>query len=364
MNSLVLYEAARTALAEARRIDEVMTIRDEMERMKLYAEQARDRGMLADAAEIHMRATRKLGIMLVAAKEAGQIQEGRPRKSSGNCQGDVQFPRVTLDEVGITRNLSSQAQRAGSISERAYEAMIARTREKIASGGAAVIDPGKDITTAAKQQRRANRERVLGECQVSLPDKKYGVIVCDDEWDHAVWSRESGMDRHAANHYETASDAHTASEMHERTKDRFECAARDCFLGMWSTVQHLAIAVDLLRMRGFRYVSHYVWGKDKIGLGFWNRNKHEIMLCGVKGDIPCPAPGTQWTSLIIAPRGKHSAKPEIFLEMIEQYFPTLPKIEFNRRGPARPGWDAWGNEAEPAHDADGLIENEIKVAAE
>jgi hypothetical protein len=28
----------------------------------------------------------------------------------------------------------------------------------------------------------------------------------------------------------------------------------------------------------------------------------------------------------------------------DQDFPNLPKIELNRRGPARPGWDAWGNE--------------------
>jgi hypothetical protein len=33
--------------------------------------------------------------------------------------------------------------------------------------------------------------------------------------------------------------------------------------------------------------------------------------------------------------------------MVEAYFPTLPKIELNRRGPARKGWSAWGNEAQP-----------------
>ena len=31
-------------------------------------------------------------------------------------------------------------------------------------------------------------------------------------------------------------------------------------------------------------------------------------------------------------RKEHSAKPEQFLELIEQYFPNLPKIELNRRG--------------------------------
>jgi N6-adenosine-specific RNA methylase IME4 len=72
------------------------------------------------------------------------------------------------------------------------------------------------------------------------------------------------------------------------------------------------------------------------------------MLIGVRGKPPCPAPGTQWDSLIVAPRGEHSAKPECFHEMIEQYYPTVPKIELNRRGPPRPGWDAWGNEVREA----------------
>jgi N6-adenosine-specific RNA methylase IME4 len=218
-----------------------------------------------------------------------------------------------------------------------------------------VINPGmqrKDIKqaeTAEKVERRNVRERELAQ---NYPTGSYGVIVSDDEWDQEVWSRDTGMDRHAATHYETASDAHTAEELHERTKARFECAAPDCVLFMWSTVQHLKIAMKLQELRGFEYVSHYTWGKDKIALGFWNRNKHEILLIGVRGNIPCPAPGTQWDSLIMAPVGEHSAKPECFLEMIESYFPNLPKIELNRRGPARPGWDAWGNEVEPASPAE------------
>ena len=38
-------------------------------------------------------------------------------------------------------------------------------------------------------------------------------------------------------------------------------------------------------------------------------------------------------------------KPDAALEMIEHYYPNLPKIELHRRGPARPGWEAWGDEA-------------------
>jgi hypothetical protein len=97
---------------------------------------------------------------------------------------------------------------------------------------------------------------------------------------------------------------------------------------------------------GFDYRSHMVWCKDRSGTGYWFRNQHELLLVGVKGNIPTPAMGTQAPSVQDIPRSEHSAKPEKFLQIIEDYFPTLPKIELNRRGPARPGWSAWGNEAE------------------
>jgi N6-adenosine-specific RNA methylase IME4 len=50
----------------------------------------------------------------------------------------------------------------------------------------------------------------------------------------------------------------------------------------------------------------------------------------------------------MSPRLAHSEKPKCFIEMIEQYFPNVPKIELNCRGKPRPGWDGWGNEVEEA----------------
>jgi N6-adenosine-specific RNA methylase IME4 len=156
----------------------------------------------------------------------------------------------------------------------------------------------------------------------------------------------------AANHYPVSETAHKAEEIHERTRDRFRTAAKDCVLFMWATVPYLHVAMKVMELRGFTYVSNYVWDKIQPGTGHWSRNRHEHLLIGVKGKIPCPAPGEQWDSLLSIKRGKHSAKPEDFLEMIEQYFPNLPKIELHRRGPSRPGWDCWGNEAEAAEAAE------------
>lgn len=339
--SLVLYNAARNALAQARKVDEVLGVRDEAERLMLYGRQAKDRDLLADATEIHVRATRRFGELMIKAKEAGQVSEGRPGKN-GPDRGP--FPRVTLKQVGISKNLSSQAQKAATISEQAFEAMVERTREKIMSGHAAVINPFKDVSTADKKERRAQREQDLATRQMAMPDKKFGVILEDFEWDEEVYSRESGMDRHASNHYPTAHDAHTPEEIIERTRERFLCAAPDCVLFMWVTVQHLWIGMQVMALRGFEYRSSFAWAKDKIGMGRWNRNKHEILLVGVIGKIPAPAPGTQFDSLLPGPRSEHSKKPDWQYELIEHYYPNLPKIELNARR-ARPGWDCWGNEA-------------------
>jgi N6-adenosine-specific RNA methylase IME4 len=86
--------------------------------------------------------------------------------------------------------------------------------------------------------------------------------------------------------------------------------------------------------------------KDKIGTGYWSRNKHELLLIGTRGHVPAPSPGAQWPSVIEAPVREHSRKPDQVYELIEAYFPTLPKIELHARGAvARPGWDVWGLEA-------------------
>ena len=62
---------------------------------------------------------------------------------------------------------------------------------------------------------------------------------------------------------------------------------------MWTTNQHLWIAMQLMALRGFEYKSNYVWGKDKISTGRWNRSKHEILLIGTVGSPPCPALGAR-----------------------------------------------------------------------
>ena len=223
---------------------------------------------------------------------------------------------------------------------------------------------------AVKAEKRAEREEGLGErtraAAAALGRRRYNVILADPEWQHDTWSAETGMDRSAANHYPTSPLAVI------QARDVASIAADDCLLALWATVPHLADAFCVLDAWGFarfdrdaetgflaldktegRYVSSGSWTKYKpdagIGMGYWFRVDHEILLIATRGQPPAPAMGDQARSVFDVPASRvHSQKPELVCEILESYFPNLPKIELNRRGAPRPGWDAWGNEADGA----------------
>jgi hypothetical protein len=80
-------------------------------------------------------------------------------------------------------------------------------------------------------------------------------------------------------------------------------------LFLWATVPMLPHALEVMAASGFSYKSSFVWVKPRAGTGYWNRNQHELLLVGTKGNVPAPAAGTQWSSVIEAPTGRHSEKP-------------------------------------------------------
>lgn len=203
----------------------------------------------------------------------------------------------------------------------------------------------------AKKVRREEREQQLGEriaagnaalVAAGQAGLVFPVVLADPEWRYEPWSRDTGMDRAADNHYPTT----PTSEIRKRPVG--EIAADDAVLFLWATVPMLPDAFAVIADWGFTYKSHFIWVKRRSGEargpGYWNTNEHELLLVATRGNPPAPAPGTQWPSVIIAPVGRHSAKPDRVYELIESYFPNLPKIELNARV-RRPGWEVWGAEA-------------------
>lgn len=189
-------------------------------------------------------------------------------------------------------------------------------------------------------ERRAERERLLAANVAALPDQRFGVIVADPEWRFETRSRLTGMSRAADNHYPTS----TLDVI--KARDVASIAAPACLLALWATSPMLPQALEVMAVWGFTYKSILTWDKEVPGTGYWFRNQTEHLLIGTRGDVPAPFPGSQIPSLLRRRRTVHSAKPDDVLEWLERVYPTVAKIELNRRGPARPGWSAWGNEAE------------------
>jgi N6-adenosine-specific RNA methylase IME4 len=123
-----------------------------------------------------------------------------------------------------------------------------------------------------------------------------------------------------------------------------DITTEDAILFLWVSTPMLKKGLQVLDAWGFEYRTSMVWVKPSIGPGQWVRQRHEILLIGVKGSIPTPKGEDKPDSVIEAPRQEHSKKPEIVYDIIEKMYPELEKVELFCRQ-SRQGWKAWGNQS-------------------
>ena len=121
----------------------------------------------------------------------------------------------------------------------------------------------------------------------------------------------------------------------------------DCILFLWATSPKLTDALRVLESWGFSYRTCAIWDKQKIGMGYYFRQQHELLLVATRGQIPTPLPTNRPPSVVSVDRKEHSEKPEAFYTIIEKMYPELPKLELFARQ-VREGWSAWGNQVRAA----------------
>ncbi len=179
--------------------------------------------------------------------------------------------------------------------------------------------------------------------------KRYSVILCDPPWQYSDKALQRGG---AERHYRTMPIKELVALNVEAI------AAPDALLFLWVTAPFVAQGVHayVADRWGFelRTVA-FTWAKTTQqkndgglvtirpawGMGHWTRSNAEQCFLGVRGN-PQRA-NADVNSLIIAPRGKHSAKPPEVRDRIVRLAGDVPRIELFARERVE-GWDAWGDE--------------------
>lgn len=205
-----------------------------------------------------------------------------------------------------------------------------------------LVAQAKEITAAKREEKKAERvqERIERDSQFieqPIPDRKYGVIYADPPWRYDFSATTS---RDIENQYPTM-------ELEEiMCLQAIEAADDDSVLFMWATSPKLKEALKVIEAWDFEYKTCAVWCKDKIGMGYYFRQQHELLLVATKGSPIVPDPANRISSIIEADRTKHSTKPDIFYSIIDSMYPNINKLELFSRGNDRPNWTGWGYESE------------------
>jgi N6-adenosine-specific RNA methylase IME4 len=134
-----------------------------------------------------------------------------------------------------------------------------------------------------------------------------------------------------------------------------DIAHENAVLFMWATSPKRAECHEVLKAWGFNYRTDMVWVKDKIGMGYHVRERHEALMIAKRGELPPPAVDARPDSVVEAPRLEHSAKPLVFYDIIDRMYPDVRKLELFERADETEGhigrrenWFGWGNQARAA----------------
>lgn len=123
--------------------------------------------------------------------------------------------------------------------------------------------------------------------------------------------------------------------------------ADDAYLFFWRVAAMQPEALFVINTWGFTVKSELVWvkktsrGNRHFGLGRHVRAEHEVCLIATRGKVAPRCRSVR--SVFEAPVGRHSQKPDVFYEIVQQ-IARGPYLEmFARR--QRPGWTCVGNES-------------------
>ncbi|MDD2944159.1 MAG: MT-A70 family methyltransferase [bacterium] len=113
-----------------------------------------------------------------------------------------------------------------------------------------------------------------------------------------------------------------------------EICADDAVVIMWCSSSLLPDALQVMNAWGFTFKTSAVWDKNVTGQGAYFRQAHEVLMIGIKGNVPEVPYSARPSSVLKYPRLEHSRKPLELYQLIDDMYPELNKIELFCRGGA------------------------------
>lgn len=223
-----------------------------------------------------------------------------------------------------------------AMTDKVFKEAAPEVLEKVLSGEKSINAVYQEIKkeNAAKEKREKYEQKLEQAKEKPITERpaSFDVILADPPWRYEFAETDN---RKIENHYDTATLEEIISHKPQ--------SSENSVLLLWTTAPKLIEGIEVLKGWGFEYKSHAIWDKVKIGMGYWFRGQHEILLVGTKGKFSPPDSFNRTSSIFTESRNTHSSKPNCVYEWIERCYPLENKLEMYCRKP-RENWFAWGNE--------------------
>jgi N6-adenosine-specific RNA methylase IME4 len=272
-------------------------------------------GAVNAAARLKTDAEWEAGRMLREAKAEGEYSQGKPNNLFGL------EPPASQMQLHRWQDMSR-------VDREQIDAYYKGREEKQAEIASSAI---------AHMGARARRMEKITEKQTTYdatpPDERpVPVIYADPPWQYEFAVSDS---RKIENQYLTMTTEQIAAED--------PAPEEDAVLFMWVTSPKLRDGLDVLDAWGFKYRTSMVWVKPQIGMGYYARSQHELLLVGTLGSLPVPLPENRPSSVIDGRRTGHSVKPDL-RPVLNTMYPGLWKREMFSRRQAEDLWLTHGLE--------------------
>ena len=222
------------------------------------------------------------------------------------------------------------------------------------------VDAVEEALTAGVVSRKALIERIQFRPSVPRPllDGKCTTLVADPPWRYGNTATRANADGHYDGTLtipQLCGDE-LLPDGKNLVKDVVQPkSSSPGHLYLWTTAGHLPEAFGVMEAWGYEYKTYLVWVKPQMGMGNYFRVSTELVLFGIRGGMRTRDMGTM--NYFNARRGRHSAKPLIFYDLVAKSSPG-PYLELFGRcdkgnqldgtcqcSRCRLGWEVWGNQA-------------------